>query len=87
LIQRLVMSDPSPAYVYRVASVFRDNGAGVRGDLQAGRQSDPARLRSAQHDEPELPRATATNGEPVIRTANILRAFNAFSNTQHLDDE
>jgi uncharacterized protein (DUF1800 family) len=33
LIEHLVTSNPSPAYVSRVASVFNDNGAGVRGDL------------------------------------------------------
>ena len=35
LIQRLVSSNPSPAYVARVAAVFADNGSGVRGDLAA----------------------------------------------------
>src|ERR1019366_2550371 len=35
LIQRLVTSSPSPAYVYRVVQKFNDNGAGVRGDMQA----------------------------------------------------
>ena len=35
MIQRLVTSNPSPAYVARVASVFNNNGVGVRGDLQA----------------------------------------------------
>ncbi|HSX61840.1 MAG TPA: DUF1800 domain-containing protein [Tahibacter sp.] len=35
LIQRLVTSNPSPAYVARVAGVFNNNGAGVRGDLRA----------------------------------------------------
>lgn len=35
LIQRLVTSNPSSAYVKRVASVFVNNGAGVRGDLAA----------------------------------------------------
>ncbi len=35
MIQRLVTSQPSPAYVARVATRFNDNGAGVRGDLQA----------------------------------------------------
>ncbi|MFL6514712.1 MAG: DUF1800 family protein [Chthoniobacterales bacterium] len=35
LIQRLVTSNPSPGYVYRVASAFDDNGQGVRGDLKA----------------------------------------------------
>jgi Protein of unknown function (DUF1800) len=33
LIQRLVTSNPSPAYVARVAGVFVNNGAGVRGDI------------------------------------------------------
>src|SRR5262249_28094785 len=33
LIQHLVTSNPSPDYVGRIAAVFNDNGAGVRGDL------------------------------------------------------
>src|SRR5690606_22478165 len=35
LIQRLVTSEPSPAYVERVARAFNDNGEGVRGDMKA----------------------------------------------------
>ena len=35
MIQRLVSSNPSPAYIRRVAQTFADNGAGVRGDLKA----------------------------------------------------
>jgi len=35
MIQRLVSSNPTPAYVARVAAVFNNNGAGVRGDLKA----------------------------------------------------
>ena len=35
LIQRLVKSNPSPAYVARVAAKFNDNGVGVRGDMEA----------------------------------------------------
>jgi uncharacterized protein (DUF1800 family) len=35
MIQRLVTSNPSPAYVARVASAFNNNGTGVRGDLKA----------------------------------------------------
>ena len=35
MIQRLVTSNPSPAYVSRVATVFENNGKGVRGDLKA----------------------------------------------------
>ncbi len=35
LIMRLVKSNPTPAYVARVATVFNDNGQGVKGDLKA----------------------------------------------------
>jgi uncharacterized protein (DUF1800 family) len=35
LIQHLVTSNPSPAYVARIAAVFANNGSGVRGDLSA----------------------------------------------------
>jgi uncharacterized protein (DUF1800 family) len=35
MIQRLVTSNPSAAYVGRVSAAFADNGAGVRGDLKA----------------------------------------------------
>ena len=35
LIQHLVTSNPSPAYVARIAAVFANNGQGVRGDLGA----------------------------------------------------
>ncbi|MBY0368366.1 MAG: DUF1800 domain-containing protein [Burkholderiaceae bacterium] len=35
LIQRLVTSNPSPAYVARISAVWADNGSGVRGDLKA----------------------------------------------------
>ncbi len=35
LIQRLVTSNPSPGYVARVATVFNNDGTGVRGNLRA----------------------------------------------------
>lgn len=35
LIQRLVCSNPSPAYVARVSAVFNNDGAGVKGNLKA----------------------------------------------------
>src|SRR3984885_3506043 len=35
LIQHLVTSNPSPAYVARIAAIFANNGQGVRGDLSA----------------------------------------------------
>jgi len=35
LIQRLVRSNPSKAYINRVSKVFNDNGSGVKGDMRA----------------------------------------------------
>jgi uncharacterized protein (DUF1800 family) len=35
LIQHLVTSNPSPQYITRVATVFNNNGQGVRGDMRA----------------------------------------------------
>jgi uncharacterized protein (DUF1800 family) len=77
LIQRLVTSNPSPGYIYRVASVFNDNGQGVRGDLQA-------MVRAILMDYDARGPALTTQGtgherEPVIRLTNLLRAFSASS--------
>ncbi len=35
LIQQLVKSNPTPAYVRRISAVFENNGKGVRGDMTA----------------------------------------------------
>lgn len=35
LIQHLITSNPSPAYIERVAQVFNNNGQGVKGDMRA----------------------------------------------------
>jgi uncharacterized protein (DUF1800 family) len=77
LIQRLVTSNPSPGYVYRVASVFNDNGQGVRGDLKAV-------VRAILMDyDARVGFVTAQGAgherEPVVRVTNLLRAFNATS--------
>ena len=76
LIQRLVTSNPSPAYVARVATVFNDNGKGVRGDMTSVWKSillDP---------EARNVNASPTYGkvrEPLLRLSGMLRAFNAQS--------
>jgi uncharacterized protein (DUF1800 family) len=74
LIQRLVTSNPSPAYVARIAKVFADNGQTVRGDLKA--------VVQAILLDPEARTTTFGTGygherEPIIRLANLFRAFNA----------
>jgi uncharacterized protein (DUF1800 family) len=73
LIQHLVTSNPSPAYVSRVAAAFADNGAGVRGDMKAVLQ---AILLDSEARSGE-PRQKVR--EPVLRLANWMRAFNAKS--------
>ncbi len=77
LIQRLVTSNPSPGHIYRVASVFNDNGHGVRGDLQA-----VIRAVLLDYDARGNPRSGQGVGklrEPVLRVTSLLRAFNASS--------
>ena len=51
LIQRLVTSNPSPAYVARVAAAFNNNGTGVRGDLKAVVKAVLLRPRSARRGQ------------------------------------
>ncbi len=76
LIQRLTTSNPSPGYVRRVAQVFNDNGAGVRGDLGAVVKAillDPeARPSMAMAIDGKLK-------EPLLRLTQLLKAYNATS--------
>lgn len=76
LIQRLVTSNPSPAYLARVAGRFDDNGAGVRGDLAAV-------VRAILLD-PEARPATPTDTtgklkEPLLRVTQLWRAYDGAS--------
>jgi uncharacterized protein (DUF1800 family) len=73
LIQRLVTSNPSPGYVGRVASVFNNNGSGVRGDLLAV-------ARAILTDVEAVTPGGATYGklrEPLLRMTHVWRAFDA----------
>lgn len=73
LIQQFVTSNPSPDYVARVARVFNDNGAGVRGDLMAV-------IRAVLLDPESLDPQLATGGhlrEPVLYLTAIVRALGA----------
>jgi len=79
LIQHLVTSNPSPAYVARIAAVFANDGNGVRGNMQAV-------LRAILEDQEA--RAGDTNPdydgghlrEPMLWMTNYLRAV-GFTNT------
>jgi uncharacterized protein (DUF1800 family) len=77
LIQHLVTSDPTPAYVGRVTEVFKNNGFGVRGDLKAVVRAillDP----EARGDVKTSPTYGKLR-EPVQFLTNILRQFNVRS--------
>ncbi|PYS50044.1 MAG: hypothetical protein DMF68_08310 [Acidobacteria bacterium] len=77
LIKQLVTSNPSPAYVQRVAATFNDNGQGVRGDMKAVIAAiliDPEARGDAKTD-PNYGRLR----EPVQLVTNMLRTFNASS--------
>jgi uncharacterized protein (DUF1800 family) len=80
LIQRLVASNPSPAYVARVAAVFNNNGANVRGDLKA--VVNAILLDSEARSAPAA--TDTTRGklrEPIVRFVQWARSFNATSPT------
>jgi uncharacterized protein (DUF1800 family) len=74
LIQRLVKSNPSPAYIFRVASKFENNGKGVRGDLGA---TVKAILLDPEARNPALAPEDGKLGEPVVRLTRLLRAVAA----------
>ncbi len=78
LIQRLVTSNPSPAYVGRVAAKFNNNGSGVRGDMAAVIKAilmdSEARSTTAQAGN-----TFGKQREPVLRVGNLVRAFNGTS--------
>jgi hypothetical protein len=73
LIQKLVLSDPTPAYISRISAVFNNNGAGVRGDLKAVVRAillDPE-ARGDVKTDPTYGKLR----EPVQLMTNIMRQF------------
>ncbi len=84
LIQHLVKSNPSPAYVARVAAAFNDNGHHVRGDMKAVLTAvllDPE-ARANDGGGKDLP----TDGhltEPAIFVPAMVRAFSGQMNDQN----
>ena len=78
LIQRLVTSNPSAAYVGRVASAFNNNGAGVRGDLRAVTKA--VLLDAEARQDPSLKGPSwGKLREPMIRFVQWARSFGATS--------
>jgi len=83
MIEHLVTSNPSPAYVQRVATAFNTGtfngyGSGKRGDLQAMVAAILMDPEARRGDNPAT--VSVTDGklrEPVVLIASIARAFHA----------
>ena len=78
LIQRLVTSNPSPAYVRRIAMVFEDDGFGVRGNLAAVVRALLLDVE-ARNDTVGAGTSFGKLREPILRFAAWARAFSAAS--------
>ena len=83
LIQRLVESNPSPAYLDRVVEIFNDDGtsAHVRGNMAA---VVSAILLDGEARNPAIAQANAAAGkqrEPLLRIVAPARTFLSSSNT------
>lgn len=78
LIQRLVTSNPSNGYIYRVAQKFENNGSGVRGNLKAVIK---AILTDYEARTPELASNVGfgKQKEPIIRYVQLIRALGGHS--------
>ncbi len=79
LIQHLVTSNPSPAYIQRVAGAFSDNGSGVAGDMKAvitAILTDPE-ARAGDDPSAAIDPSFGHMREPVLFVANLLRGLNA----------
>lgn len=78
MIQRFVTSNPSPAYVRRVATAFNNNGQGVRGDMRAVLR---AVLLDREARDPAMVSRTEFGKlrEPMVRFGSWMRAFDAQS--------
>ena len=84
LIQHLVKSNPSPAYVSRVAAAFNDNGKHVRGDMKATIAAillDPEARAADEGGKPAV--GDGHLQEPAIFIAGMVRAFGGQMNEQN----
>ncbi|WP_263382186.1 DUF1800 domain-containing protein [Granulicella arctica] len=86
LIQHLVMSNPSPAYVGRVAAVFANNGSSVRGDMKAVITAILTDSEARAGDTNPIANASAGHlREAMLYMTNLIRGLN-FTNNDALAD-
>ena len=82
LIQHLVTSNPSPAYVARVTAAFNNNGLGVRGDLRAVLRA--VLLDPEARGDVKIAADYGKLREPALLVTNVARALNASSDGVYL---
>ncbi|MGA3091549.1 MAG: DUF1800 family protein [Terriglobales bacterium] len=87
LIQKLVTSNPSPAYVSRITAVFNNDGNGVAGDMQAVISAILLDPEARRGDDPT--QVQASDGhlrEPLLHMLEALRAVNATTGGTNLNN-
>ena len=82
LIQALVTSNPTPAYVGRITAVFNDNGAGVRGDMRAVIRA--ILLDTEARGDATTDAAYGKLRDPAVYAASLLRAMGGASDGVYL---
>lgn len=75
LIQRLVTSNPSPAYIKRVATIFNNNGSGVRGDLKAVVKAILLDPEARDNNIDESHNYAGMLREPFVRYMNLMKGL------------
>ncbi len=76
LIMRLVTSNPSSSYIARVATVFNNNGQGVRGDLKAVTKAILTDEEARGDAYKNVSHFFGKSKEPLLAWTQMLRAFN-----------
>jgi Protein of unknown function (DUF1800) len=75
LIQRLISSNPSPDYIQRVATIFNNNGSGVRGDLKAVIKAILLDPEARDNNPDDNSNYAGMLREPFIRYMNLMRGL------------
>lgn len=78
LIQMLVTSNPTPAYIARVAAVFNDNGYGVKGDLAAVAKAILLDDEARNGHQGSHARIFGKLREPLLMMTHYFRALDMF---------
>jgi uncharacterized protein (DUF1800 family) len=82
LIQHLVTSNPSPAYVARVTAAFNNNGQGVRGDMKAVLRA--ILLDAEARGDVKTAADYGKLREPALLVTGVIRALNGASDGVYL---